>query len=45
MQQLKRNFKSIHLYLLFSIWGFAPSSKLKIQAKKSHRKKILLDST
>ena len=45
MQQLKRNFKSIHLNLFFSIWGFAPSNTPKNQAKKNHRNKIPLDST
>ena len=45
MQQLKRNFKSIHLNLFFSIWGFAPSNAPKNQAKKNNRNKIPLDST
>lgn len=37
MQQLKRNFKSIHLNLFFSIWGFAPSNTPKNRAKKNHK--------
>lgn len=33
-QQWKRDFRSSHLYLLFSIRGFASGDKLKIWAKK-----------